>query len=380
MIEIREVKSKKDIKLFANFPLELYKGCPYYVPSMRSEEINFFDPKKNFNLNYNDVKGFICFKDGKMAGRIAGIINYRYNDISGKKYIRFSRFECIDDLEVFKALLGAVENWGKEKGLEIIHGPWGFNDMDREGMLTEGFDVRSTYATNYYYPYFCQRMVELGFEDESKWVEFKFNIPKQPDERIDRLSQKIKAKYKLRDVAETMSVKEIIKKYGDKMFETLTEAYGHLDGYVPLEGKERDSVLDSFVSIVNTKYISFLIDENDDVAGFGVVLPSIAKAMNKHKGRLFPFGFIGTLKSIFFPKELEMALIGVKHAYKNTGINALIISRILNNIIDTNIELIESNPMLEHNKNIQNQWKFVDSCVWKKRQTYQKPIGSLIKD
>ncbi len=380
MLEIREIKTKKDLKLFAEFPVKLYKDCPYYVPSMRSDEINAFNPKKNHSLAHNDVKGFLCFKDGELVGRIAGLINYKYNEISGKKYIRFSRFECIDDIEVFKALLGAVEKYGRDMGMEIIHGPWGFNDTDREGMLTYGFDVRSTYATNYSYPYFYQKMEELGFDDESKWVEFKFNIPEKHDERMDRLAEKIKAKYNLHDAADTMSVKEILKIYGDKMFDTLTEAYGHLDGYVPIVGEERQNVLDQFASIVNTRYISFIIDQNDDVAGFGVVLPSIAKPMIKHKGKLFPTGFIGVLKSINSPKELEMALIGVKHSYKNTGINALIISRILNNIIDDNVELIESNPMLEHNKNIQNQWKFVDSVISKKRQTYQKAIGSLIQE
>ncbi len=380
MIEIKEVLTKDDLKKFAGYPVKLYKDCPYYVPTMRSDEMNTFNPKKNFSLKHNEAKGFLCFKDGELVGRIAGIINHRYNEISGKKYIRFSRLECIDDIEVFKALLGSVEKWGKQKGMEIIHGPWGFNDTDREGMLTYGFDVRSTYATNYYYPYFSKRMEELGFSDESKWVEFSFDIPDKPDERMDRLASKIKAKYGLVDVAETMSVKEILNKYGSKMFETLTEAYGRLDGYVPIEGEERQNVLDQFATIVNTRYISFLIDKNDDVAGFGVVLPSIAKPMIKHKGKLFPTGFIGVLKSIKSPKELEMALIGVKQSYKNSGINAIVISRILNNIVEDNVQLIESNPMLEHNKNIQNQWKFASSTISKKRQTYQKEIGSLIQE
>ena len=242
-------------------------------------------------------------------------------------------------------------------------------------MLTFGFDVRSTYATNYSYPYFYKRMEEMGFKDESKWVEFKFSVPKKPDERILSLASKMKEKYKLRDVAESLSVRQILSKYGDKMFDTLNEAYGHLDGYVPVEGKARKNVLDQFATIVNTRYISFLIDENEDVAGFGIVLPSIAEPLVKHRGRLFPTGFIGVLKSIASPKQLEMALIGIKHKYKNTGINAIIISRILKNIIEDGIELVESNPMLEHNLNIQNQWKFAESEIWKRRQTYVKKIG-----
>ncbi len=380
MIEIKEVKTKKDIKLFAQYPIKLYKDCPYYVPSLRSDEVNTFNPKKNFSLANSEAKGFLCYKDGNLVGRIAGLINNKYNEITGKKYIRFSRLDCIDDIEVFKALFGAVEKFGKERGMEIIHGPWGFNDTDREGMLTYGFDVRSTYATNYYYPYFYQRVEELGFVDESKWVEFKFDIPKEYDERMDRLAEKLKTKYKLREVSEEMSVKQILSKYGDSFFDTLTEAYEDLDGYVPIEGKERQNVLDQFATIVNTRYISFLIDENEEVAGFGIVLPSIAKPLAKHKGKLFPTGFIGVLKCISSPKELEMALIGLKRKYRNTGINAAIISKILNNIIDDGIQLLESNPMLERNNNIQNQWKFVGNEISKKRQTYQKPIGSLIQE
>lgn len=379
MIEIKEVKTKKDLRLFASYPIELYKDCPYYVPSLRSDEVDTFNPKKNYSLKESKIKGFLCYKDGELVGRIAGLINYTHNDLSGEKYIRFSRFECIDDIEVFKALLGAVEKFGKENGMEIIHGPWGFNDTDREGMLTFGFDERSTYATNYYYPYFYQRMEELGFEDESKWVEFRFKIPNQVDERIAGLATKIKEKLGVRDVAETMSIRQIVSKYGDRLFDTLNEAYGHLDGYVPVVGKARKNVLDQFATIINTDYISVLVDKDEEVAAFGIVLPSIADALVKHRGRLFPTGFIGVLQSIKDPKELEMALIGVKQKYKNTGINSIVISRIFANVVNNGVEKIESNPMLEHNYSIQQQWKFADSEIVKRRQTYKKKIGSLIK-
>lgn len=378
MLQIREVKTKKDLKLFATYPVKLYKDCPYYVPSLLSDEMETFNPKKNFNLKSNVAKGFLAFKDGEIVGRIAGLINYEDNRLTGKKYIRFSRFECIDDTEVFKALLGAVEKFGKDYGMELIHGPWGFNDTDREGMLTYGFDVRSTYATNYSYPYFSEKMPFLGFRDESKWVEMRFTIPEKCPDKVIQLSKKLKEKYELRDVAETMSVKQILNNYGSKMFDTLNEAYGHLDGYVPVEGKMQKNVLDQFATIVNTRYISFLVDKNEEVAGFGIVLPSISDALIKSRGKLFPIGFIRVLSSIKKPKQLEMALIGVKHKYKNTGINAVIMANIAKNIIADGIELIESNPMLETNLNIQQQWKIFDYEIVKRRQTYVKEIGSLI--
>ncbi len=379
MIKIVEVKTKKDLRKFAKFPVELYKDCPYYVPSLRSDEYATFNPKKNFSLSENKIKGFLCYKDGELVGRIAGLINNTHNKLTGEKYIRFSRFECVNDMEVFKALLKAVATFGQENGIEFMHGPWGFNDTDREGMLTDGFDKRSTYATNYYYPYFHENMEKLGFIDESKWVEYLFTIPQSLDDRVRALGERIKNRLKIRDVAGSMSVRQILKKYGDKMFDTLNEGYADLDGYVPIVGKARKNVLDQFATIVNTRYISFLVDENEDVAGFGIVLPSICKPLIKHRGKLFPTGFIGVLKSIKAPKELEMALISIKTKYKNTGINSIIISRILGNMIEDKIEYIESNPMLADNYNIQQQWKFLDTEIIKRRQTYKMKIEDVLK-
>ena len=378
MIEIKEVVTRKDIKMFSKYPVKLYKGCPYYVPSLRSDEMNTFNPKKNFSLKECDAKGFLCFKDGKMVGRIAGIINRTDNELTGKKFIRFSRFECIDDIEVFKALLGAVEKYGKDNGMEIIHGPWGFNDTDREGMLTYGFDRKATYATNYSYPYFCEKMTELGFEDESKWVERKFTIPKEPYKRIDDVAKRLKTKLNVRDVAETLTVREIVKKYGAKLFYTYNEAYAPLDGFVPVDEQTEKNVLKQFGTVINRRYISVLVDEKEEVAAFGIVLPSLVKSLVKHRGKLFPTGFIDVLISIKKPKELEMALIGVKQEYKNTGINALVMARIMHNVIEDGIEAIESNPMLETNYSIQQQWKFAENEIVKRRQTYKKRIGSLI--
>ena len=379
MIIVKTVQTKKDKKAFATFPIKLYKGNPYYVPSMRSDELNTFNEKKNVNLKGSQYKGFLAYKDGELVGRIMAIIVSSDSVSETEQYVRFSRLECINDLEVFKALLGAVENYGKSQGANFIHGPWGFNDQDREGMLTEGFDRRSTYATNYYYPYFHENVEKLGFKDESKWVERSFTIPKEPYDRIIALAERIKKRYNLIEVADTLEINEIIKRYGLKLLSCVNEAYGGLDGYVPLTDEAKKSVIDSFGIIVNTRYISILVDENDDVAAFGICLPSICNAMIKSRGKLFPTGFIGVLKSIKNPKELEMALIGVNAKYKNTGLNAVVISRIMKNVIADGIEFIESNPMLETNYDIQQQWKFAENEIIKKRQTYKKEIGSLLE-
>ncbi len=379
MIEIKEIKTKKDLKLFATFPLKLYKGCPYYVPSLRSDELSTFNPKKNLSLGYSDAKGFLCYKDGELCGRIMGIISHYDNEKTGKKYVRFSRFECIDDEEVFKALLGAVEKYGLDNGMEIIHGPWGFNDTDREGMLTFGFDKRATYATNYYYPYFHERMPSLGFKDESKWQERKFTVPDTMPDIYGKLAEKVKERINVKDVTLSMPMKKLIKLYGKKMFVTVNESYGQLDGYVPVNDDTIDNVLNQFATIINKDYFSMLIDEDDEVAAFAVVLPSICEALKTHKGKLLPTGFIGILRSIAKPKGLEMALIGVKDKYKNTGIASIMIDKILKNMIKNGVKDIESNPMLESNVKIQALWKHSENEVIKKRQTYIKPIGSLIQ-
>ncbi|MBQ3492725.1 MAG: hypothetical protein IJA88_01310 [Clostridia bacterium] len=378
MIEIKEIKTNKDKRLFAKFPVTLYKDCPYYVPSLREDDIDVFNPKKNHNLKENKIKGFLCYKDGKLVGRIAGLINKKENEIWNTNFVRFSRFDAIEDIEVFKALLSAVAQFGKENGITDMHGPWGFNDTDREGMLTFGFDKRSTYATNYSYPYYFKFMEELGFEPESKWIEKTFTIPETPYERILSIAEKLKNRLKVVDVAETMSVRKILKLYGAKFFETMNQAYKNLDAYVPIEGKARDNVLKQFATIVNRKYISVLVDQKGEVASFAIVLPSICKPLVKHGGKLFPTGFIGVLNCIANPKELEMGLIGIRDEYKNTGINAIMIARIMKNIVESNIERIESNPMLENNLSIQQQWKFAENEIIKTRQTYKKSIEEFL--
>lgn len=221
-------------------------------------------------------------------------------------------------------------------------------------------------------------MKKLGFVDESKWVEFRFKVPTKVDERLEKIGKMVEKKYNLKDVTKNMSVKQICKKYGDSLFDCVNEAYGHLDGYVKIDGRMKENVLSQFATIINKKYLSILIDEDDEVAGFAVVLPSICNTLIKNKGKLFPVGFIGILKSIKRADDLEMALIGVRNKYKNGGMNALMISNIMRNLVESgDVKNIESNPMLEHNLNIQQQWKFIEHEIVKRRQTFKKDIEDV---
>lgn len=375
MVIVQEVKTKKGMRKFADYPFRLYKNCPYYIPSFRSDEENIADPKKNPNLEDSEIRCFFAYKDGKLAGRIAGIVQKKYNRVSGRKCVRFSRFDCIDDEEVAAALFKAVEDFGREKGMDTIHGPWGFNDQDREGLLTFGFDRRATYCTNYNYPYYEKLVRSQGFTDESEWLEYDFTIPDKVDERIARIADRLKDKFKVREAAESVPMRKLIKKYGRRAIALVNEAYASLDCYVAVEGKAVDGILAQFATVINPRYFSLLVNDKDEVVGMAVMLPSLCEAIRKSDGRLFPFGFIRVLKAIKHPKELEMALIAVRPDYQKTGINSLMISRIMKNLIEDKIEKVESNPELVSNTAVQSQWSSMEKNVIKRRKCFTKSIA-----
>lgn len=376
MIIVKEARTKKEMRIFADFPFRLYKNCPYYVPSFRSDEENIADPKKNPNLEDAEIRCFLAYKDGKLVGRIAGIIQKKYNRVSGRNCIRFSRFDCIDDEEVAAALFKAVEEYGISRGMDTMHGPWGFNDQDREGLLTFGFDRRATYCTNYNYEYYEKLVLGQGFADESEWLEYDFVIPEKTDERIARIADRLKDKFKVREAAGTMPMSRLIKKYGHKALQTVNEAYAGLDCYVAVEGKIIDSILRQFATVINPRYFSMLVNDKDEVIGMAVMLPSICEAIRKSDGRLFPFGVFRLLKAIRRPKELEMALIAVRPDYQKTGVNSLMIARIMHNIIEDKIQNVESNPELVTNTAVQSQWTSLEKKVVKRRKCYIKRIGA----
>jgi len=374
MVEIIEVKTKKQVKEFAKFPLKLYKNSEYYVPSFYSDEVNILNPKKNFLLEDSDCKCFLAYKDGKLAGRVAGIIQHTSNKLQNEKSIRFSRFEVINDSEVAKKLFESVETFGKEKGMTLCHGPWGFNDQDREGLLVYGFDKRSTYATNFNYDYYEQLVKENGYEEECEWFEYKFHIPTQTDARFLKIAQRVKDTSELREIADDYKISKLIKLYGEKIFKTVNECYMSLDGYVPVEGKTMQNVINQFAMIVNPKFLSVIVDKNDDVVGFGVALADICGALQKSKGKLLPFGFIRLLKAIKKPKGLELALIAVTPEYQKRGVNAMVLSKIMTNIINEGIQNVESNPELSTNTAVQSQWNSIEKDLIKRRKAFKKSI------
>ena len=373
MVKIIEAITRKQMKQFAKFPVKLYKNCDYYVPCFVSDEKNIKNPEKNYAAEGCEVKCFLALKNGKIVGRVAGIIVEESNRKYNEKKIRFSRFDFIDDEEVCSALLNAVANFGRERGMEFLHGPWGFNDTDREGMLTYGFDSGATYATNYNYDYYPEFMNNLGYEKESEWVEYRFD-PSTLDPKVYKAAEFIKKKYGFIELSEKMSLKKLIRDYGDKFFDCYNEAYKELDCYVELKGDVKKNVIKQFASVINPDYFSCLLDpKTDKVAAFGVAIPAIGKAITKHRGS-FLRSLFQVVREIAKPTGLELTLIGVAPEYRSTGINSMIITKIHKNIMKNHISDVVCNPMLVDNAGILAQWKWVSHEEIKRRQTYIKPI------
>ena len=374
MVEIKEVVTKKDIKNFVKFPHVLYKGNPYFVPNLDIDEIGKFDKDKNESYDDCDVKCFLAYRDGKIVGRIAGIIQKLYNMKTGEKRVRFSRFDSINDVEVSNALFSSVEKWAKEKGMEIIHGPMGYNDLDREGLLIEGFDQLSTFEEQYNYEYYAPLIEKYGFEKEVDWLEYRLFTPKEPVEKIDRIAEIVAKRYGLRRI-QVKNLKDFIAEYRDQFFDVLDKAYSPLYGVVPFSDKMKEALIDQFGLILKKEYIAPIVDKDNKLVAFGLAFPSLSESVNKSKGKLLPFGIFRMLHQIRHPKHVDAGLIAIVPEYQNKGVNSMIVSYFINGMIRKKIEYAETNLMLEDNTRIQHQWEVFDFIQHKKRRSYIKRIN-----
>lgn len=373
MVKIVEALTKRQMKLFATFPINLYKDNKYYVPSFISDDMNLKNGKKNLYKGDSEIRCFLAYKDNKLVGRIAGIICHESNRKHNEKCIRFSRIDFIDDKEVSEALINEIIKWGKERGLEYIHGPWGYNDTDREGMLTFGFDEFSSYATAYSYPYYVEHMERLGFEKESEWQEFRFDMSK-PDVRFFQIAEILKKRGRFFNATSVMSTKKVIKKYGDSFFECYNRAYSSLDNFIPLLDTAKKATLKQFGTILNRKFFAIIVEkETDKVVAFCIALPYIGDVLRKAKGKML-FAALPLLHVIRHPKKLELALLGVDPEYRNSGVHALVFNDFGQNYYSNNIEDVFMDPILTTNLKMMNTWKGMDKTLRAKRQTYRKAI------
>lgn len=372
-LEIREVRTGRDMKKFVTFPLKLYKGHPYYVPSLTFDEVNTFDPTKNPAFDFCESICFLAYRDKKIVGRIAGFINYNANKWWELKNVRFGWYDVVDDLEVSKALIDAVSAWGKKKGMNTLTGPMGFTDMDHQGMLIEGFDIIGTFATLYNYPYYSKHMDDLGFVKDADWKEFRIQMPDKLPERFERMAAIVSQKLELR-VVKYKSLRKLVKQYGEKIFKLWNDTYNVLYGYSPLTDKQVKYYIKMYLSFVRPDLISIIVNKNDDVVGMGITIPSLSKAFQKSKGSIFPFGFLHLLKAIRKNDVVDLYLMGVHPDYQGKGVNAMIFADLTPIFIKNGFKIAETNPELETNTKVQLLWSDLSPHHVRTRRVYKKEL------
>ncbi|MCP9612429.1 N-acetyltransferase [Coprobacter tertius] len=373
-ITIREISGKRELKKFARFNIDLYKNNPYAVPQLIYDEVNTLNADTNPAFEYCESVYYMAFDGEIPVGRIAGIINNRVNEKTGRKTARFGFVDFIDDPDVSKALFNAVETWAREKGMEEVNGPLGFTDMDPEGLLVEGFDQIGTMVAIYNYPYYIEHITKLGYEKDVDWVEFKIFVPESIPEKHQRIANIVKTKYKL-DIVKYTSSKKLVKDYGQKIFELINDAYANLYGYSPLNQRQIDYYIKMYLPMVRLENVTLIINEEKDLIGVGIAIPSMTRAMQKAKGKLFPFGFIHILKALRGKNDIvDLLLVAIRPDYQNTGANALLFSDLIPVFIKNGYKYAESNPELEENGKVQSQWQYFENKQHKRRRAYLKKI------
>jgi GNAT superfamily N-acetyltransferase len=369
-VEIRPVTGIRDLKQFVSFPYSLYAGNPFWVPPLRSTELQTFRWDKNPAFEFCEAKYWLAFKDRKIVGRVAGILNKAYNELWGKKTLRFGYLEFIDDDEVSAALLRTVEVWAREKGAEFVHGPLGFTDLDPEGMLVEGFEELATMTTIYNFSYYPVHLEKNGYQKDVDWVEFQVKVPADIHEKLKRLADVVARKNNLK-VLQVKRRQELLP-YAKEIFHLLNESYKGLYGVVPLTEKQIDMYIHQYFGLIRHDYISVILDRENRVAAFGITIPSLSKALRKSWGRLFPFGFIHMLRALRKNDTVEMLLIAVRPDLQGKGVNGLLMHEFNKTYVRHNILKAETNPELETNTRVQAQWKFFDTRQHKRRRCYIK--------
>ena len=376
MVEIKEVTTKADLGLFVQFYYDLYRGNDCAVPFLYSEEIATLRSDKNPSFECCESKYFLAYKDGKIAGRVAAIINRRANERWNCHQVRFGWFDFIDDIDVSTALLKAVEDWGIEKGMNEIAGPLGFIDTDREGMLVEGFDQLSTMYINYNYPYYPQHMERMeGFQKDNDYLEMKVKVPEVVPEKFAKLTEMVKKRYGLR--VHKFTRRELIEQnYGRRVFQLLNATYKDLYGFSQLSETQVDKLVNDYIKIADLNLVTAIMD-GDKMVGFGITFPSFSRALQKTRdGRFLPFGWWHLLKILKWHKTpiVDLLLIGVLPEYRSKGANALIFDDLIRQFQAYGFEWAETGPQMETNEGVLSHWQYLESINHRRHRCYRKKL------
>ncbi len=379
LIEIRKVETKKDLKTFIEFHYDLYKGNQYDVPSLFADDVNTLSKDKNAAFEFCEAEYFLAYREGKLVGRIAAIINHKANKRWDRKTVRFGWVDFVDDLDVSEALFKAVEEYGRSKGMTEVVGPLGFTDFDPEGMLIEGFDQLGTFATIYNYPYYSKHMEQLeGWVKDNDYVEFKLLVPKTVPEKYVKIAQMVEKRYNLH--VHILTKHEIWKEgYGRKIFQLINETFKDLYGYSELSDKQIDQYIKMYLPFADLNLIPVIEDWNADrkLVGVGITLPSLSKAVQKcHRGRMLPFGWWHLFRALKFHKTkiVDMEMIGVLPEYRQKGANALMFAHLIPIYQKYGFEWGESQVEMETNEKVQSQWQYLEIIQHKRRRCYKKEI------
>lgn len=373
MIQIIPVTTKKQRKEFVEYPLRMYKGDPYFVPPLYGDEMKIFTDKNIYSKTCRSAF-WLAERDGVTVGRIQGIVQNQYNDIHGKKQVRFTRFDCENNEETAKALFATVEAWAKENGMEEVVGPLGYSDLEREGLLIEGFGYLSTFEEQYNYAYYGGLVESAGYVKDVDWVEHRLFSTPQQDERLKWLAERTLTRGNLHLADNTMSKGKFIKKYAKGIFDCIDECYKDLYGVVPFTPEMIDQMIGQFKLILNLEYMMVALDENEKVVAFGFCLPGIGSAVQKSGGKLTPACLVRLLKAIKKPKSIDLALVGIMPQYRKSGLMALTLMKLQEMMEKGNVEYLETNLNLETNVSIQATWKHFDHIQHKRRRSYIKRL------
>ena len=375
-VVIKKVSTKSDLKKFIRFNYEFYKDNPYAVPDLYMDMVDTFSREKNAAFEFCEADYFLAYRDGKIVGRVAAIINHRANETWQRQVVRFGWIDFVDDAEVSDALIDAVKTWGRERGMKEIEGPLGFTDMDAEGMLIEGFDQLSTMATIYNYPYYPVHMERMGFEKSTDWVEMKIYIPEAIPEKHKRISDIIQRKYNLR-VRKLTNKKDVIKSgVAHEIFRLVNDAYAPLFGFSRMTEAQIDQYVKVYIPVLDLRMVTIVETEEGEIVAVGISMPSLSKALQKAKGKFFPFGWYHLLKALKWnrPKVLDLLLVAVRPDYQSKGVNALLFTDLIPIYQEMGFEYAESNPELEDNGRVQNQWQYFKTEQHKRRRCFKQNL------
>lgn len=372
MVNIRQVSGKRDIKEFIEFPLRLYKKCPQFVPPLYSDEKKLLLAEQD-NATSESVF-FLAERDGVTVGRIQGIIQKEYNRIHNCSQIRFTRFDAVDDAEVANALFAAVESFGRERGMTAICGPLGYSDLDREGLLVEGFSENSTFEEQYNYEYYGALVEGFGFSKDVDWLEFELTYPDKRNEMLSRVAARSLELNKLHIADTAIPKKEYINKYRDGFFDCIEECYRHLYGTVPISREAQDELISQFMLLLNNEYLIFICDKDERVVALGLCFPGIGDALKKSGGRLTPSALLKVMSMAKNPETIDLGLVAVRPEYQNAGLNAVILNSLLDILEEGRVKRCETNLNLETNTPVIAQWKYFNSRQHKRRRSYVKNI------